>query len=58
MISRGFSDKSDLFNEKSSLEKRDYIYIATVIILVIVLEIILIKYSNHLGYFGENLSIN
>ncbi len=58
MISRGFSDKSDLFNEKTSLEKSDYIYIATVIILVIILEIIIIKYSNHLGYFGENLSIN
>lgn len=58
MISRGFSDKSDLFNEKTSLEKKDYIYIGTIIIIVIVLEIILIKYSNHLGYFGENLSIN
>ena len=58
MISRGFSDKSDLFNEKTSLEKSDYIYIATIIILVIILEIIIIKYSNHLGYFGENLSIN
>ena len=58
MISRGFSDKSDLFNEKTSLEKSDYIYIATIIILVIILEIIIIKYSNQLGYFGENLSIN
>jgi cobalt/nickel transport system permease protein len=58
MISRGFSDKSDLFNEKTSLEKSDYIYIGTIIVLVIVLQIIIIKYSNHLGYFGENLSIN
>ena len=58
MISRGFSDKSDLFNEKTSLEKSDYIYIATIIVLVIILQIIVIKYSNQLGYFGENLSIN
>ena len=58
MISRGFSDKSDLFNEKTSLEKSDYIYISTIIILVIILQIIMIKYSNQLGYFGENLSIN
>ena len=58
MISRGFSDKSDLFNEKKSLEKSDYIYISTIIILVIILQIIIIKYSNQLGYFGENLSIN
>ena len=58
MVSRGFSDESDLYNEKKSLERNDYIYIGTIIILVIVLEIILIKYTNHLGYFGENLSIN
>ena len=58
MISRGFSDKSDLFNEKTSLEKSDYIYISTIIILIIILQIIIIKYSNQLGYFGENLSIN
>ena len=58
MISRGFSDESDLFNEKTSLEKSDYIYITSIIILVIVLEIILIKYSNDLGYIGANLSIN
>ena len=58
MISRGFSDKSDLFNEKTSLEKSDYIYISTIIILVVILQIIIIKYSNQLGYFGENLSIN
>ena len=58
MISRGFSDESDLFNEKTSLEKNDYIYIITIIALVIILEIILIKYANNLGYFAENLSIN
>ncbi|WP_296795334.1 cobalt ECF transporter T component CbiQ [uncultured Methanobrevibacter sp.] len=58
MISRGFSDESDLFNEKTSLEKSDYIYIITIIILVVILEIILIKYSANLGYFGQNLSIN
>lgn len=58
MVSRGFSDESDLFNEKTSLEKSDYIYIITIIILVIILEIILIKYSTNLGYFGQNLSIN
>ena len=58
MVSRGFSDESDLFNEKRSLEKSDYIYIITIIILIVILEIILIKYSGNLGYFGENLSIN
>ena len=58
MISRGYSDKSDLYNEKKSLERNDYIYITTIIIIIIVAEIILIKYTNQIGYLGENLSIN
>lgn len=58
MISRGFSDKSDLYNEKSSLEKSDYIYIFIILIIIITAEIIIFKYSNQLGYIGMNLSIN
>ena len=58
MISRGFSDESDLYNEKEKLQKSDYIYIGIIIILIISLEIIVFKYSNQLGYFGMNLSIN
>ncbi|MCR5026137.1 MAG: cobalt ECF transporter T component CbiQ [Methanobrevibacter sp.] len=58
MISRGFSDKSDLYNEKSSLEKSDYIYIFIILIIIITAEIIIFKYSNQLGYLGMNLSIN
>ena len=58
MVSRGFSDKSDLYNEKSSLEKSDYIYIFMILIIIITAEIIIFKYSNQLGYFGMNLSIN
>ena len=58
MVSRGFSDASEMFDEKKSPEKSDYIYLLTIIIFVIVLEIILYKYSGQLGYFGQNLSIN
>ncbi|AMD16907.1 cobalt transporter [Methanobrevibacter sp. YE315] len=58
MVSRGFSDASEMFNEKKSPEKSDYIYLFTIIIFVIVLEIILFKYSGQLGYFGQNLAIN
>lgn len=58
MISRGFSDESDLYNEKEKLQKSDYLYIGIIIILIISLEIIVFKYSNQLGYFGMNLSIN
>ena len=58
MISRGFSDQSDLYNEKKKLQKSDYIYIGILIIIIISIEIIVFKYSNHLGYFGMNFSIN
>ncbi|MBE6509329.1 MAG: cobalt ECF transporter T component CbiQ [Methanobrevibacter sp.] len=58
MVSRGFSDASEMFNEKKSPERNDYIYLFTIIIIVIVLEIILFKYSGQLGYFGQNLAIN
>ncbi len=58
MVSRGFSDASEMFNEKKSPEKSDYIFLISIIILVIVLEIILFKFGGQLGYFGQNLSIN
>lgn len=43
MISRGFSDTSQLFNEKTHLEKSDYIYLISIITLLIVIEVILYK---------------
>ena len=58
MVSRGFSDTSEMFNEKKSPEKSDYIYLISIILIVILLEIILFKYSGQLGYFGQNLGIN
>jgi cobalt/nickel transport system permease protein len=47
-----------MFDEKRSPEKSDYLYLLTIIAIVIVLEIILFKYSGQLGYFGQNLAIN
>ncbi|MBQ2665912.1 cobalt ECF transporter T component CbiQ [Methanobrevibacter sp.] len=58
MVSRGFSDASEMFDEKKSPEKSDYIYLLIIIIVVIVLEIVLFKYSGQLGYFSQNLAIN
>ena len=58
MISRGFSDTSQLFNEKTQLEKSDYIYLISIITLMIVIEFILYKYTNQLGYLGMKLTIN
>lgn len=58
MVSRGFSDASEMFDEKKSPEKSDYLFLITIIIIVVILEIILLKYSGQLGYFGQNLAIN
>jgi cobalt/nickel transport system permease protein len=58
MVSRGFSDASEMFDEKKSPEKSDYIYIISIIILIIILEIIILTYSGQLGFFGQNLAIN
>lgn len=58
MVSRGFSDTSEMFDEKKSPEKSDYVFIISIIIIVIMLEIIIFKYGGQLGYFGQNLSIN
>ena len=58
MVSRGFSDASEMFNEKKSPEKSDYIYLISIILIVIILEIIVFKYSGQLGYFGQKFSIN
>ncbi|WP_458454763.1 cobalt ECF transporter T component CbiQ [Methanobrevibacter sp.] len=58
MVSRGFSDASEMFDEKRSPEKSDYLYLLLIVIVVIILEIIIFKYSGQLGYFGESLAIN
>lgn len=58
MVSRGFSDASEMFDEKKSPEKSDYLYLISIIIIVLIIEIILFKYSGQLGYFGRNFSIN
>lgn len=58
MVSRGFSDASEMFDEKKSPEKSDYAFIISIILIIIILEIIIFKYSGQLGYIGQNLSIN
>lgn len=58
MISRGFSDTSQLFSEKTQLEKSDYIYVISLIAIMIIIEVILYKYSNQLGYLGLKIAIN
>ena len=47
MVSRGFSDASEMFDEKKSPEKSDYLYLLSIIIIVIILEIIIFKAQIH-----------
>ena len=58
MVSRGFSDASEMFDEKRSPDRSDYLYLLSIIVIVIILEIIIFKYSGQLGYLGKNLAIN
>ena len=58
MVSRGFSDASEMFDEKKSPDRNDYIYLLSIVAVVVILEILIFKYSGHLGYFGRNLAIN
>ncbi len=57
MISRGFSDNSELYTSKLDLKKYDYIYILTTIGIIITLEIITLAFSSNLGYFGVILNL-
>ena len=45
MVSRGFSDASEMFDEKKSSEKSDYIFIISIIIIVIMNLIIIAIYQ-------------
>ncbi|MDO5848025.1 MAG: cobalt ECF transporter T component CbiQ [Methanobrevibacter sp.] len=58
MVSRGFSEHSQLFNEKTSLEKNDYIFIVSLIVVLAILTVIIFVFPEKLGYFGENLALN
>ena len=57
MASRCFSDKSELYNSKTSLDKNEYIYIGTTIAIIILLETIVLLFSAKLGYFGLPLNL-
>lgn len=57
MASRCFSDKSELYNSKTSLERNEYIYIGSTIAIIIILEVIVLLFSTKLGYFGLPLNL-
>lgn len=57
MVSRCFSDKSELYNSKISLGRNEYVYAAIVIIIIVALQLSVIFLADHLGYFGISLSL-
>ena len=57
MASRCFSDNSNLYHAKTIIGKSEYVYLAIIVGIIIVLEIVVLFYSNHLGYFGISLSL-
>ena len=57
MASRCFSDNSRLYHAKTIIGKHEYIFMACVIGTIIVLELLVLFYSNQLAYFGISLSL-
>ena len=57
MASRCFSDESRLYHAKTIIGNHEYVFIACVIGIIIVLELIVLFYSNQLGYLGISLSL-
>ncbi|AMK14768.1 cobalt ECF transporter T component CbiQ [Methanobrevibacter olleyae] len=57
MASRCFSDNSNLYHAKTIIGKPEYIYLAFIIAIILLLELIVLFYSNDLAYFGISLSL-
>lgn len=57
MASRCFSDKSELYNSKKHFEKEEYVYIISIIGIIIIVQITAIVFTKQLGYFGLSLSL-
>ena len=57
MASRCFSDDSRLYHAKTIIGKHEYVFLACVIGIIIVLELLVLFYSGHLGFFGISLSL-
>ena len=57
MASRCFSDNSHLYHAKTIIGKPEYVYLASIIVIIIALELVVLFYSNHLAYFGVSLSL-
>ena len=57
MASRCFSDNSNLYHAKTIIGKSEYIYLAIIIGIIIVLQLLVVFYSPNLAYLGVSLSL-
>ena len=55
MVSRCFSEKSELYSGKKSITSSDYKYIAMIIGLIVVVQIIALFFPHQLGFLGLHL---
>ena len=52
MISRGFSNDSEFYVSRKELTKSNYIFIISLVTLIIAIEIVVVFFTPQLGYFG------
>ena len=57
MASRCFSDNSNLYHAKTIIGKSEYIYLAIIVAIIILLELLVLFYSGNLAYLGVSLSL-
>ena len=55
MLSRGLSDNSDMFNVKSIVGKSEIIYLGSLILIIIALQLILLFIPDSLGFLTKVL---
>jgi cobalt/nickel transport system permease protein len=56
MVSRGFSNDSQFYVSRKTLTKSNYVFIASLVILIIIIEIVVVFFAPQLGYFGLHFS--
>ena len=57
MASRCFSDNSNLYHAKTIIGRSEYLYLAIIIGIIIVLQLLVVFYSPNLAYLGVSLSL-
>ncbi|WP_413825654.1 MULTISPECIES: cobalt ECF transporter T component CbiQ [unclassified Methanobrevibacter] len=52
MVSRGFSNDSQFYVSRKKMTKSNYVFIISIVLLILFIEILVIFYAPQLGYFG------